>query len=111
MRYKGQLYFTEDDVAAAPAQPLLNSFLEFFINGVSQGRTFVDAVKEGTYYPALSLYTHAQQREPARVTVNFGDTDFVHPPPPLLLPSGGEISWLPANELTHRAPPPDDDDS
>ena len=58
VRYKGQLYFTEDESPPDP-QPLAGSFIEFFINGASQGRTYVDAIKEGTYYPALSIYTHA----------------------------------------------------
>ena len=103
VRYKGQLYFTEDESPPDP-QPLAGSFIEFFINGASQGRTYVDAIKEGTYYPALSIYTHARQLEPARVQVNFGETSFAFPPPQQLNNSGPGPWAKPACDLPHAAP-------
>lgn len=105
MRYKGQLYFTEDESPADP-QPLTGSFVEFFVNGVSQGRAFTDAIKEGTYYPAVSMYTHARQLEPARVKVNFGETSFAYPPPRETTSTDpGQGPWpRPACDLPHAAP-------
>lgn len=41
-----------------------------------------EGIREGTYYPAVSLYTHrGEQQEPAAVTVNFGDDAWAFPPP------------------------------
>lgn len=40
-------------------------------NGVWQGKAYED-IPEGTYYPALSLYTLPHQREGATLTANFG---------------------------------------
>ena len=71
VRYRGQLYFTEDSASDQP-EPLPDSFIEFFVNGRSQGRCFEGGVLEGTYYPSVSLYTHASQTEPAHVCVQFG---------------------------------------
>ena len=110
VRYKGQLYFTEDD-SALEAQPLPTSFIEFFVNGQSQGRTFIDAIKEGTYYPAISLYTHARQFEAAQVKVNFGSTPFIHPPQQFTLEGNEQttIVPMPAAQLPHAAPIDEDD--
>lgn len=108
------MYFTEDDSAAPEAQPLATSFIEFFVNSESQGRTFIDLIKEGTYYPAISLYTHARQVEAAQVKVNFGATPFVHPPQPFTVggneDEGPIVVPLPAVKLPHAAPIDEDDD-
>ena len=112
VRYKGQLYFTEDD-SALEAQPLATSFIEFFVNGESQGRTFIDSIKEGTYYPAISLYTHARQVEAAQVKVNFGATPFAHPAQPFTYASNESseiLVPLPAVKLPHAAPIDEDDE-
>ncbi|KFM27687.1 Set1/Ash2 histone methyltransferase complex subunit ASH2 [Auxenochlorella protothecoides] len=45
----------------------------FFKNGEAQGEAF-SGIPLATYYPAVSLYTHASQPTPARVSVNFGAT-------------------------------------
>ena len=37
---------------------------------------------EGTYYPALSLYTATTQTQAAEVTANFGEGPFAYTPPP-----------------------------
>jgi hypothetical protein len=111
VRYKGQLYFTEDD-SLTEAQSLPASFIEFFVNGRSQGRTFINSIKEGTYYPAISLYTHARQIEAAQVKVNFGATQFTHPPQPFVYPEekqGPLILPLPAVRLPHAAPIDEED--
>ena len=57
-----------------------------------QGTAYSD-VPEGTYYPALSLWTHrGQQSEAAEVTCNFGD---------------GAAGWaFPPRELPPGCPPP-----
>ncbi|KAH7619684.1 hypothetical protein Ndes2526B_g06665 [Nannochloris sp. 'desiccata'] len=113
VRYRGQLYFTEDD-SALEAQPLATSFIEFFVNGESQGRTFIDLIKEGTYYPSISLYTHARQVEAAQVKLNFGATPFVDPPQPFTVVGNEEegpmLVPLPAVRLPHAAPIDEDDD-
>lgn len=46
-----------------------------------QGKAYND-IREGTYYPAVSLYTNrGQQHEAAATTVNFGEHGFAFPPP------------------------------
>ena len=75
--------------------------MEFFVNGVSQGRAF-EGVLEGTYYPTVSLYTHPTQAEPARVRVNLGETPFAHPPPQTGVVGG---AWRPACDMTTLDPP------
>lgn len=49
-----------------------------------QGKAY-EGVHEGTYYPALSLYTHRGEQgdEAAVATVNFGEQGFAFPPPQL----------------------------
>ena len=100
VKYKGRLYFTEDDEAAAAAQPVGGAFVAFWVNGEAQGVAFSD-VLEGTYYPALSMFTHAHQSEPAAVTINFGEQPFAFPPPdgPAWPPA------CPASELPAQRPP------
>ena len=98
--WKGSLYFKEDPSADQPG-PLAGSIIAFTKNGKSQGAAYRLAVtrprcslllghtpakseetyecsilcrdiKEGTYYPALSIYTFPDQKEGASVAVNFG---------------------------------------
>ena len=96
MRYKGQLYFTEDEVPVEPAA-LPGSYVEFSLNGKPLGQAYVD-VSEGTYYPAVSMYTHAHQVEPASVTVVFEAEKLKYPP---LLGPGGHpalpVASIPGN--------------
>ena len=100
MKYKGRLYFTEDEEEAAAAQPVGGAFVAFWVNGEAQGVAFRD-VLEGTYYPSLSMFTHVHQPEPATVTVNFGEQPFAFPPPddPVWPPA------RPASELPAQRPP------
>ena len=63
-----------------------------------QGKAY-EGIKEGTYYPAVSLYTHReQQTEPAAVTVNFGDSPWAFPPPQL-------PDWPPPRPASEMARP------
>lgn len=79
VKYKGRLYVTEDEEPQAP-HAVSGSFVAFSVNGESQGKAYVD-ILEGTYYPALSLFTHPHQGQPAAVAVNFGDQPFAYAPP------------------------------
>lgn len=132
VRYRGQLYFVEDD---QPIEPCVvhGSFIEFFLNGVSLGKAYQD-IKEGTYHPAISMYSHTKQVTPVRVMVNFGDAPFEHPPkgngnkehgaesPKGKKPkhgndvgfmqhnAAGELFALPVNEIPGRGLGDDDDD-
>lgn len=74
-------FFTQDEVELAEKalKPVKGSYLEFFKNGVSQGRAWEDDVFGGVYYPCVSLY------KSATVTVNFGP-DFKFPPATNLQP-------------------------
>lgn len=50
---------------------------------LAQGKAY-EGLREGTYYPAISLYTdRRQQQATAAVTANFGDSPFAFPPPTL----------------------------
>ncbi|KAK9811769.1 hypothetical protein WJX72_009761 [[Myrmecia] bisecta] len=75
--WKGALYFV--DKPEPEPTDLKGSLVAFSLNGVSQGVAYRD-FKEGTYYPAASLYTLPDQKEGATVTFNFGP-DFKHSPP------------------------------
>ncbi len=55
------------------------SMVAFSLNGQSQGAAFKD-IPEGTYYPAVSLYTLPEQTEGVTVAFNFGP-EFAYPPP------------------------------
>ena len=63
-----------------------SSYIEFYLNGFSLGRAFVNEITPGTYYPCVSLFTMPHQIEPATVRMNF------HPP------------WIapPKSQLQHR---------
>ncbi|KAI8474829.1 MAG: concanavalin A-like lectin/glucanase domain-containing protein [Monoraphidium minutum] len=76
VRFKGALYTMEED---QEARPLPGSGVAFSKNGELQGVAYSD-ILEGTYYPAVSLYTRHCQPEGATVTFNFGP-DFAHAPP------------------------------
>jgi len=100
VRYKGQLYFTEDEEPVEPA-PLAGSFVQFFINGKSHGPAFLD-IREGTYYPAVSLYTHTHQEIPASVSVEFATDGFKHSLPAAELAGGNMV--LPVARLAELKP-------
>jgi len=71
VKYKGQLYFTEE-VVPVEARVLPGSFVQFSRNGRPLGKAYED-IREGTYYPAISIFTGTNQIEPASVSVEFGD--------------------------------------
>ena len=101
VKYKGRLYFSENQSMANP-RSLEGAYVEFFVNGESQGKVFTDVVLEGTYYPAISMYTHTRQVDAARIRANFGSEEgFLHPPPP-----GSEAR--PACQLPFAPPLPED---
>lgn len=77
VRYKGQMFY-EDEKEQIP-EKLPGSCIHFVVNGVPQGPAFTDLM-EGTWYPAVSIFTKPDQAEGATVTANFGPV-FRHPPP------------------------------
>ncbi|KAL4424339.1 hypothetical protein ABPG75_001640 [Micractinium tetrahymenae] len=98
VQYRGKLFFQEGE--AAKPQPLPGACVAFARNGVLQGKAFED-LKEGTYYPALSLYSNRQlQPEPVKATVNFGERGFAFPPPAV----EGCLPPRPACELSGPQP-------
>jgi outer membrane biosynthesis protein TonB len=109
VKYKSKLYFTGDE----PAEPqrLSGSFLAFTLNGQLQGKAYTE-LREGTYYPSLSLYTHRrQQNEPAAATVNFGvpgsaGGGFAFPPPAPEALGGACPPPQPACEMAGPRPVP-----
>ncbi|KXZ54453.1 hypothetical protein GPECTOR_4g1004 [Gonium pectorale] len=76
-KYKGR-WMRIEDVEPDP-EPLPGSVIAFSVNGQYQGVAFRD-FNEGTYYPAVSLYTMPEQSEGATVSVNFGPM-FQYPAP------------------------------
>ena len=64
----------------------------FSVNGKAQGAAFTD-IPDGTYYPAVSLYTRPEQTEGATVVFNFGP-DFKYPPPQVLSKPGVDVLVL-----------------
>lgn len=109
VKYKGRLYFTEDE-QPQEARPLPGSFVAFSVNGQWQGKAYCDVV-EGTYYPAVSLYTHAHQMVPAALAVNFGEQPFSHslPPEHVGWPLARPVSDMPGagRQPQQGAPEPD----
>ncbi|KAK9831379.1 hypothetical protein WJX81_007699 [Elliptochloris bilobata] len=75
--WKGQLFFEDKAEPEPPA--LAGSLVAFSLNGALQGVAY-RGIHEGTYYPAVSLFTLPQQAQGATVTCNFGPT-FAHAPP------------------------------
>lgn len=76
IKFKTFFYFEEkDDVEAAEKALRLvpGSFMEFYKNGVSQGKVWHDELFAGEYYPCASMYKNST------VTMNFGP-EFKHPP-------------------------------
>lgn len=63
-----------------PADTVPASFVGFSLNGEWQGKAYEDDLFQATYYPTISLYTHAYHNENASISVNFGDTPFAYPP-------------------------------
>lgn len=78
--YKGRYYYLKNKKSYATDVVLNGSYVEFFLDGVSQGRAF-EELKDGCYYPAISLYSHPSQEEVVSVSVNFGYEDFQYPLP------------------------------
>ena len=60
-------------MAEKALKPLKGSYMEFFKNGVSQGRAWEDEIYGGEYFPCISIYKSASVR------VNFGPK-FKHRP-------------------------------
>eukprot|EP00891_Asterochloris_glomerata_P008135 jgi/Astpho2/8135/e_gw1.00120.119.1_t len=89
--WKGDLYFV-DKPEPNPEQ-LKGSLVAFAKNGVLQGTAYRD-LKEGTYCPAVSLYTLPDQAEGATVTLNFGPDFHFNPPPVEGCPPAKPISDL-----------------
>ncbi|KAG2435880.1 hypothetical protein HXX76_007075 [Chlamydomonas incerta] len=75
-KYKGRWMRIEDP--EPDPLPLPGSVIAFAVNGVSAGVAFRD-FNEGTYYPAVSIYTMPEQSDGATVTLNFGP-HFAYPP-------------------------------
>eukprot|EP01105_Mastigella_eilhardi_P018033 TRINITY_DN4163_c0_g1_i1.p1 TRINITY_DN4163_c0_g1~~TRINITY_DN4163_c0_g1_i1.p1 ORF type:complete len:293 (-),score=85.23 TRINITY_DN4163_c0_g1_i1:819-1697(-) len=73
-----------------PVKAVPGSFIEFFVNGASQGRVFEGAIGQGTYYAAASCYHGAE------VKFYFGPA-FRYPPPP-------DYKYLPASRLPSLVP-------
>mmetsp|Transcript_34989 Transcript_34989/g.77830 ORF Transcript_34989/g.77830 Transcript_34989/m.77830 type:complete len:356 (+) Transcript_34989:227-1294(+) len=97
VRFKGAFYYVEE--AEPKPQPVPGSFVMFTVNGVPQGKAYED-ILEGTYYPAVSLYTLPDQAEGATATFNFGP-DFTYPPPEVeRLPAARAVSELATPALT-----------
>lgn len=115
VRYKGRLYLLEETCSGVPSLPprpdptgdaaepaplLRGSYVAFTLNGQPQGVAYMD-LPEGTYYPALSLYTATTQTQAAEVTANFGEGAFAHAPPP---PERGGERARPVAELPGPRP-------
>jgi Set1/Ash2 histone methyltransferase complex subunit ASH2 len=94
-KYKGKWMRIEDP--EPKPEVLRGSVIAFSVNGVAQGVAFRD-FNEGTYYPAVSLYTMPDQAEGATVTLNFGPK-FQHAP---LQPEGCPAP-IPVSELARKA--------
>ncbi|GIL55194.1 hypothetical protein Vafri_10798 [Volvox africanus] len=78
-KYKGKWMRIEDP--EPNPEPLPGSVIAFTVNGQYQGVAFRD-FNEGTYYPAVSIYTMPEQTEGATVTLNFGPKFSYAPPQP-----------------------------
>ncbi|KAJ7561920.1 hypothetical protein O6H91_03G047700 [Diphasiastrum complanatum] len=78
--YKGASYFIE--TKEEPPQPVPDSEICFFKNGICQGTAFKDIIA-GRYYPAASMYTLPNEPN-CTVRFNFGP-EFSYPPPPIYL--------------------------
>lgn len=101
--YKGNLYLKEEPADEAAPKELAGAVIAFSRNGVSQGIAYRDMV-EGTYCPAVSLYTLPEQAEGATLSVNFGP-GFAHAPPELEgVPAARPVADLAA--LDDLAPAP-----
>ncbi len=66
-----KIYWAQETPAHEPV-PVAGSFVEFYVNGVTQGR--MENLMSGTYFPAISLFTAHAQKEPARARVSFKGT-------------------------------------
>lgn len=77
--YRSHLHLVVESPDAPQPEQLKGSAIAFTRNGVSQSVAFRD-IPEGTYLPAVSLFTDQSQTEGARVACNFGP-DFKHSPP------------------------------
>mmetsp|Transcript_10908 Transcript_10908/g.21734 ORF Transcript_10908/g.21734 Transcript_10908/m.21734 type:complete len:209 (-) Transcript_10908:339-965(-) len=75
VRYKGRIHTRmRIDGGCLPTRTNIEgSFMEVYINGMSQGRVFCDAILEGTYYPTVSLFTRSTDpSKMVKARVNFG---------------------------------------
>lgn len=69
IKFKSFFYFEEKDEIEAIKKALApspGSYMEFYKNGVSQGRAWSNEIFGGSYFPCISLYKNAT------VSVNFG---------------------------------------
>ena len=89
VRYKGEIFYEEEPEKVPTI--LKGSSIEFFVNGQAQGEAFA-SIMEGTWYPAVSLFSESDQ-DKVRVQVNFGP-DFKHPP------KDHPRSWRPYSNIT-----------
>ena len=81
VRYKCHPYIIVDREGEKIAQKqiLRGSFIEFYVNGIPQGKHFED-IFEGTYYPCISLFTNTKDdSKVAKVEVNFGKMNDSNP--------------------------------
>lgn len=103
VKYKSKLYMQDGE----PSEPqrLEGSVVAFTLNGELQGTAYGN-ILEGTYCPAVSLYTNrtAQQQEPAMVTVNFGEHGFAFEPPHLEGCAAAQPAFLMAGPRPGQAP-------
>ncbi|KAG2492185.1 hypothetical protein HYH03_009433 [Edaphochlamys debaryana] len=99
-RYKGKWMRVEDPEPTP--EPLRGAVIAFSVNGVDQGVAFRD-FNEGTYYPAVSLYTMPEQTEGATVNLNFGPSFRFPPPQPEGCPAAGPVSDLALPPLSSAA--------
>ncbi len=100
VRYRGSMYY-EEEPEPTP-QALAGSCIAFTVNGVSQGKAYVD-ILEGTYYPSVSIFTLPEQSEGATVKANFGPS-FAFPPPSIEnVPPAQPVCLLAAKPVVQAA--------
>ena len=72
----GRRTFWKEELPPTPTS-MAGSFVEFFVNGVRQGRM---SICEGTYHPAISLFSLPSEEEPVlvRASFNSGRLTYAH---------------------------------
>lgn len=76
IKFKSFFYFEEKDEVEktiSKLKPMDGAYMEFFKNGICQGRAWENDIFRGEYFPCISLY------KGATVQANFGP-DFKYPP-------------------------------